>query len=127
MAAVKLGPALATDVACVLVFAIVGRSSHGEMNDLVGVAWTAWPFLVGLMIGALAGRAWRRPLAVGTGGWVWAGAWLIGMLLRALTGAGTAPSFIVVAAIALGVLLIGWRAGLRTVRHARARRHRLAA
>jgi hypothetical protein len=34
----------------------------------------------------------------------------IGMLLRALTGAGTALPFVIVATITLGAFLLGWRA-----------------
>jgi Protein of unknown function (DUF3054) len=36
-------PAIAVDVICILIFAIVGRSSHQETTDLLGVAQTAWP------------------------------------------------------------------------------------
>ena len=53
--------AVVLDVACVLVFVIIGRASHGE--GLIGVASTAWPFLAGLAGGwlATAGLA-GRPL-----------------------------------------------------------------
>ena len=33
------------------------------------------------------------------------------MVLRRLTDAGTAPSFVVVATLVLGVLFLGWRRG----------------
>jgi hypothetical protein len=42
------------------------------------------------------------------------GALTVGMALRGLVfDRGTAPSFVVVAAIVLGVLLIGWRLAVR--------------
>ena len=59
LADVKVWPAIAVDVIAVVVFAIVGRSSHGETNDLLGVAVTAWPFLVGCLIGLVGARAWQ--------------------------------------------------------------------
>ena len=35
-------PAAAVDVSCVLLFAIVGRSSHAEANTLAGVLLVGW-------------------------------------------------------------------------------------
>ncbi len=99
------------DAALVALFAVVGRSSHAEGLDAAGVWGTAWPFLVGLAVGWVAARAWRRPLAAWpTGMIVWAGALVVGMLLRAASGQGVAPAFVVVAAVALALLLVGWRA-----------------
>jgi hypothetical protein len=110
---------VAVDVLCVLVFAIVGRSSHGEANDLLGVARTAWPFLVGCLAGAAAGRVWRRPATVASGVPVWLGALLVGMLLRVLTGAGIQPTFVLVAGLVLAAFFLGWRAVLGLVRRVR--------
>lgn len=111
------------DALFVVAFAIAGRSSHAEGLDLAGVWGTAWPFLVGAAIGWAASFAWRRPLAVWPAGVAaWAGALIVGMLLRALTGAGIAAPFIVVAAITLAVFLIGWRALAALVLALRARR-----
>ncbi|HEX3192390.1 MAG TPA: DUF3054 domain-containing protein [Streptosporangiaceae bacterium] len=104
--------AAALDVACVLVFVILGRASHGE--GLTGVASTAWPFLAGLAGGwlATAGLAGRplqpfRLWPAGVGAWL--GAVALGMLLRVMSGQGTAPAFIGVALAFLGLLLLGWR------------------
>jgi hypothetical protein len=44
------------------------------------------------------------------------------MLLRRLTGDGTAWPFVVVATVVLGALLLGWRAGAQVVRSRAARR-----
>lgn len=102
---------LAVDGACVLAFAAAGRRSHAEAATLAGIATTAWPFLAATAAGWLAARAWRRPAALTTGLVVWPCAALGGMLLRVLaTDRGTAPGFIVVAVIALGVAMLGWRA-----------------
>ena len=102
--------ALVVDAALVIVFAVVGRSSHAEGLDVAGVWGTAWPFLAGLGVGWLAARAWRHPFASWpTGVVVWAATLVVGMLLRVVSGQGTAVAFVVVAAITLAVPLIGWR------------------
>ena len=105
-----VGVALALDVVAVLLFAAVGRRSHAEGLAVLGVLRTVWPFLVGVAAGWLLARAWRAPDALLAAGVpVWLGALVVGMLLRVATGAGTAPSFVVVAALSLAVLLLGWR------------------
>ena len=105
--------ALATDVVCVVVFCTIGRRSHAEGLTLSGIAETAWPFLVGTLTGWLLSRAWQRPAAlVPTGVAVWLCTVVVGMLLRKLTSAGMAPSFIVVASLSTALLLLGWRAGV---------------
>ena len=102
--------ALVVDAALVIVFAVVGRTSHAEGLDVAGVWGTAWPFLAGLGVGWLAARAWRHPFAPWpTGVVVWAATLVVGMLLRVVSGQGAAVAFVVVAAITLAVLLIGWR------------------
>ncbi len=117
----RILPAIAVDVICILVFAIVGRSSHQEATDLLGVAHTAWPFLAGCLVGTLIGRTWRHPFALKSGVAVWLGTVVIGMILRLLTGAGVSLSFVIVASSVLALFLIGWRAGLQLIQHARAR------
>ena len=44
-----------------------------------------------------------------TGLGIWAATVIGGMLLRAASGQGTAPAFIIVATLTLLVLLVGWR------------------
>lgn len=108
-AATVLG-ALVLDAVLVVAFAVIGRSSHAEGLDLSGVWGTAWPFLMGLGVGWVAARAWRHPLDPWpTGLVVWAATLVVGMLLRLATGQGTAVAFVVVAAITLAILLVGWR------------------
>jgi hypothetical protein len=80
------------------------------------VLYTAGPFLLGLAIGLLAVRAWRRPLAlVPTGLGAWLGAAAVGMVIRVLAGQGTAAAFIVVALAFLGLFILGWRIVVRIV------------
>lgn len=100
------------DAVLILVFAAVGRASHAESHPLLGVLVTAWPFLVGAAVGwLLVTRLGRRiPVDLGAGITVWVCAVLVGMLLRVLTGAGTAWSFVLVTLIVLGLFLLGWRA-----------------
>ena len=106
--------ALATDVVCVIVFCTIGRRSHAEGLTVSGIAETAWPFLVGTAAGWLLSRGWQRPAAlVPTGVTVWLCTVVAGMLLRKLTSAGTATSFIVVASLSTALLVLGWRAGVR--------------
>ena len=100
------------DVALVVVFAAVGRASHAESNPVVGALATAWPFLVGTAVGWVVVRVLRGrwPVEVGPGVTVWFSTVVFGMLLRHVTGAGTAASFVVVASVVLAVFLLGWRA-----------------
>jgi len=106
-------PALVADLACVVFFAALGRRNHAEGMSLGGVVETAWPFLVGAVVGWLLSRGWRRPTAVmPTGLTVWVCTVAVGMLLRKATSEGTAMSFIAVTTLFMAVLLLGWRAVL---------------
>ncbi|MER6813224.1 DUF3054 domain-containing protein [Spirillospora sp. NPDC000708] len=99
------------DVCCVLVFVGIGRSSHDEAASVTGFLNTAWPFLVGLAAGWAVLRAWRRradavvPVGVG----VWLSAVAVGMVLRVISGQGIAFTFVLVALVFLGLVLLGWR------------------
>ncbi|GAA1060768.1 DUF3054 domain-containing protein [Agromyces bracchium] len=116
----------AVDVVLVIVFAGIGRASHGVV-DAAGVWETAWPFLVGLAVGWLVVRGWRHPLAVWPTGIVaWVSAVVVGMLLRLATGSGAALAFVVVATATLALFLLGWRAVvalIRRMRRARSTEH----
>ena len=101
---------LLADVVGVTAFAAVGRRSHAEGLDLAGIAGTAAPFLAGAAMGWVLARAWRDPSAIVPGGvTTWVAALVGGMAIRQLTDQGTAASFVVVATVALGVVLLGWR------------------
>ena len=114
--------ALVVDAVLVVVFAVVGRSSHAEGLDVAGIRGTAWPFLAGLGVGWLAARAWRHPLALWpTGVIVWASTLVVGMLLRRVTGLRRAVGVWVVDPRTLGVRLGGGGAIARAVIRLRAR------
>jgi len=100
------------DVVAVLVFVVAGRRSHDEGGNVVtGAIGVAAPFLLALAAGWLATRAWRRPTAVTVGVGVWIGTVAVGMVLRRVVfDRGTATSFVVVATLVTGALLVGWRA-----------------
>ena len=103
-------PAAAGDLLLILAFAAIGRDAHSRGDVITGVFLTAWPFLVGAAAGWLAGRAWRKPFALWPSGIViWAGALLVGMMLRALTGQVVVLPFFIVAFAALAALLLGFR------------------
>jgi Protein of unknown function (DUF3054) len=102
--------ALALDAALILVFVLIGRRNHEEALSLGGISQTAWPFLVGAAVGWLGMRAWRHPLALWpTGAVIWAATVGGGMLLRAASGQGVQLAFVIVAALTLAVMLLGWR------------------
>lgn len=99
------------DLLAVLLFAVIGRASHAEGLTLGGILETAWPFLAALVIGWIVLLAWRSPAGLPLPGVpLWVITVAVGMLLRSVSGQGTATPFIIVATIALGVLLLGWRA-----------------
>lgn len=101
---------LLLDPAAVVVFVAIGRDTHDEASGVAGVAATAAPFLVAMAAGWVLTRAWRDPVSVRTGTGVWAITVAGGMLVRRLAfGDGTAAAFVVVAAVFLGLILLGWR------------------
>lgn len=119
----RLALAVGCDVGSVVAFVAVGRRNHDESGALFGVLGTALPFLIGLAVGWVVARGWRRPAALSTGLVVWPTTVAVGMLLRNLVfDRGTAASFVVVATVAVGVLLTGWRVAAALVDRRRAGR-----
>ena len=104
-------PAFVLDAVLVLIFAVIGRASHGE--DPIGFLITAWPFLVALVDGHLLAMLVparpRRPWSLGWGVVAWIVTVAGGMLLRIATGDTAQAPFIIVATVVLGVFLLGWR------------------
>lgn len=103
--------AIVLDVAAVLVFAAVGRASHAEASDPVGVARTAGPFLLAALMAWVflvmkrpTESVWRQGLVV------WGTTLVGGMLFRVMLGEGVQPAFVAVAAAALAAGQFGWRA-----------------
>jgi hypothetical protein len=105
--------AAAADLLVVIVFATVGRSNHHESTGIHGVWHTAWPFALGTVLAlVLTAYTHTDPLTLRAGVRVWLWTLVIGMVVRAATGAGTALSFVVVATLVLAALFLGWRFAL---------------
>ncbi|MFN8120500.1 MAG: DUF3054 domain-containing protein [Micropruina glycogenica] len=101
---------LGLDLIVVLLFATIGRLSHGEAADPLGILTTAWPFVIALAGVTVALIGMQRPTDTWLNGlFVWAGTLGFGMWIRANWGEGVQASFVVVAGIFLGALMIGWR------------------
>lgn len=102
--------ALVADLVLVALFTIVGHYTHAQNLDVSGIIDTAWPFLAGLLAAWLLNGVWTAPLApLRTGTGVWATTVLLGLVIRAVNGDGTAGPFVVVAASLNFLTLVGWR------------------
>ncbi len=120
----RLSWILLLDVLAVLAFALAGRRSHHEGTAAAHVVQTALPFLGGTAVGWVASRAWLRPWAWRTALIVWPCTVVLGLVLRvAFTDGGAPASFAMVATVALGVLLVGWRAVAHVIGARTSRRH----
>ena len=106
--------AAAADAVAVVVFAAVGRLSHGEADDLLGLVGTVAPFGVGLVAAWATPVVRRDPASWRAGAVAVVCTVVIGLVLRAGFTGRLPLSFAVVATISLAVLLLGWR-GLAAV------------
>jgi hypothetical protein len=102
--------AAAADAVAVVVFAAVGRLSHGESDDLLGLVATVAPFGVGLVAAWATPVVRHEPASWRAGAVALACVAGIGLLLRAGFLGRLPLSFAVIATISLAVLLLGWRA-----------------
>ncbi len=100
---------IAIDLVLVIVFAVIGRASHGEALSLGGVLVTGWPFLLGCLIGSMLACLVLRLSWLREGLLVWAITVVLGMLLRGISGGGMAIGFLIVATVVLAAFLVGWR------------------
>lgn len=106
----KLLRDLVIDLVLVTAFATIGRASHAEGLSLGGIAQTAWPFVVAVVVGSLLSQRvpgspwWRQGIVV------WAVTVTGGIALRLAAGESAAAGFVVVTTLVLGALLLGWRA-----------------
>ena len=89
---------------------------------MTAILTTAWPFLAGMAAGWLISLSiFRRvPLKVRAGATVVIATVALGMVIRGVTGQGTAFSFIVVATLFLGAAMLGWRWASRLTARRRA-------
>ncbi|MSS45457.1 DUF3054 domain-containing protein [Cutibacterium sp. WCA-380-WT-3A] len=102
--------ALVADVICVILFATIGRASHGEVLSPGGLLRTGTPFVLGLAVGWVIIVTVRiAALRWSAGAVLWASTIIVGMVVRHFTGQGVAVTFIIVAACFLALTLIGWR------------------
>jgi hypothetical protein len=114
----KVGMAL--DLVAVLVFVGIGRAAHAHGMAIAGLASTAWPFLSGLAAGWLVAAAGRRDGTSLSGGLVvWLATVALGMVLRVISGQGTAVAFVFVALGFLGLTMLGWRGLAAVLRYRR--------
>lgn len=110
------------DIVAVSVFVLIGRASHHNGYALLGLGQALWPFLAGAAVGWSIvyvyshvgssdwfGRDFRPERVVPGGLAIWFCTVTVGMILRYLFHEGIAVSFVIVATIALGVFLLGWR------------------
>lgn len=100
------------DAASVVLFCVIGGISHyyGSPDLLAIIPFLTWPFLAGLVLTHMI-WLWRgvRAEALVPGVLTWLVVAGGGIALRAASGQGTAASFVVVTAVVLAVLMIGWR------------------
>lgn len=99
---------MVVDLVLVLVFALIGRLSHGL--DAIGILVTAWPFLAACAV------AWVIISAIGDHGHgvrpgliAWLVTWLGGLAIRIVSGDTAEWSFMIVAGSFLALFLLGWR------------------
>jgi len=102
--------AAAFDVVAIIAFVVIGRKNHDEDSALSGVVKVAAPFLIALALGWVAARAWKSPMALGTGVIIWLVTIIGGLVLRRVAfDGGTAMAFIIVASLFTLATLVGWR------------------
>ncbi len=94
------------DLICVIAFVALGIQSHGENDSLLKVAA---PFLAALAVAWVVAAPLRAPETLKAGAVIWLVTLVGGMLLRRVTGEGTAATFILVASVFLAVTMLGWR------------------
>ncbi|PDW00329.1 DUF3054 domain-containing protein [Candidatus Chloroploca asiatica] len=119
IASVRTAGLVTGDVVAFLVFAALGRGSHGLANGpeaLIEVARTAAPFLAGWLVVAPLVGAYSRASTSDVGGMLrttllgWSGGIIIGSLVRAaMIGRFSPLSFYVVTFLAALILVGGWR------------------
>jgi predicted Abi (CAAX) family protease len=99
----------------VLVFAFGGKSSHEASSSDWIVLAIVWPFVASVLVahvlllvrGLDARRVWPE------GALVLFVTYVVGMVLRVLSGRGIEVGFLVVALLFLALTMLGWRSVVR--------------
>ncbi len=98
------------DFVVIIIFVVIGRHAHRHGETIAGIASTTWPFLLGYIGAALTvSRARVNLISMIGGSIITVVTVVLGMILRLLSGQGTAPAFIVVAYFFLGFGFEIWR------------------
>lgn len=115
---------LVADLGCVLALAVGGKNTHDASDPVWVVLAIVWPFAVaaGLAHGWLISRGRQTRRVWPEGAAVLAATYVIGMLLRALSGRGLAPGFLIVAGVFLAFTMLGWRLAVQLATGRRAHR-----
>ncbi len=101
---------ITADLFVLLLFVAIGRSAHDHGVQLSGILSTLWPFAAGLVVGWLVVISRSEMGGSLRGGiFVCFSTVSIGMILRVVTGQGTAVAFIFVSLGFIGALMLGWR------------------
>ena len=109
LATMKL-KAFMADVVFLLLFVTIGRNAHKDGISLSGELSTMWPFAVGLLTGWLfIGFIHRTATTRSSGIIIVLWTVTLGMILRVISGQGTAFTFVIVALVFLSLFLVGWR------------------
>ena len=111
-----------------LALAVGGKSSHEAGNSAWVVLAIGWPYAAaaGLAHVWLTSQGRQTPRIWREGAIVLAVTYALGMLLRAVSGRGLAPGFLIVAGIFLALTMLGWRGAVQLASRLRARRTRSA-
>lgn len=109
------------DVIAIFLFAVFARMAHkAEPFTFINILDTWWPFLIGVILGWVLLRFITSPPAsFAAGSIVWVCSVVCGLGIWAGNN-GRVPhiSFIIVATVMSGLLLLGWRGAARVIRKA---------
>ena len=99
------------DALCVLLFVVIGTRNHKTDTGLSGILYVAAPFWIAMALAHLTPMMQRGAKAFPHQYVVWGYTIVMGMVLRNVAfERGTAPAFVIVATVFLGVTMLGWRA-----------------
>jgi hypothetical protein len=116
-------PPLVADLACVLAFAAGGKDTHEAGDSDWVILAIVWPYAlaVGLAHAGLVARGRPARRIWPEGAVALAVTYVLGMIVRGLSGRGIAVDFLVVAALFLTLTMLGWRCIALLVRRRRTR------